>query len=100
MLFVWLLWLCACIIQISLSEARRGIPEEERRSVSIFPAFPIFPLAFWGAAMLIDWLANPWGTYTIVGLHVILGLTWSVSIFRDLRAQNELQSDTHGSKHL
>lgn len=86
LLLVWVLWLFDCMAEVAVSEARRGIPEGERRGVSILPGFPIFPLAFWGAALFIDWLANPWGTIAIAGLHLILGMSWAVSIFRNTKA--------------
>ena len=86
LLLMWVLWLFACMSEVALSEARRGIPEGERRGVSILPGFPVFPLAFWGAALLVDWVANPWGTFTIAGLHIVLGTRWVVAVVRNTRA--------------
>lgn len=90
LLLVWVLWLFACMAEVAVSEARRGVPEGERRGVSILPGFPIFPLAFWGAALVVDWLASPWGTIAIAGLHIVLGVIWGVSIFRNARALADL----------
>ncbi len=90
LLFAWVLWLFSCMAEVALAEARRGIPEGERRGVSILPGFPIFPLAFWGAALLVDWLASPWGTIAIAGLHIVLGIGWATSIFRSTRALGKL----------
>ena len=92
LLVVWVLWLFSCMAEVAVSEARRGIPEGERREVSILPGFPIFPLAFWGAALLVDWLANPWGTIAIAGVHIILGIGWAASIFRNTKALAKLDS--------
>ena len=72
--------------EVALSEARRGIPEGERRGVSILPGFPIFPLAFWGAALVVDWFASPWGAVAIAGLHIFLGIVWATSIVRNTKA--------------
>ena len=90
LLLVWVLWVLACMAEVAVSEARRGIAESERRGVSILPGFPIFPLAFWGAALFVDWLANPWGTIAIAGLHIGLGVSWAASIFRNKRALADL----------
>ena len=76
--------------EVAVSEARRGIPEGERRGVSILPGFPVFPLMFWGAALLVDWLANPWGTIVIAGLHMIPGTAWAASIYRNTKALAKL----------
>lgn len=86
LLLVWALWLFSCMAEVAVSEARRGIPVGERRGVSILPGFPIFPLAFWGAALLVDWLVSPWGTVAIAGLHTVLGMSWAASIFRNTKA--------------
>lgn len=75
-----------------MSEARRGIPEGERRGVSIFPGLPVFPLAFWGIALLVDWGFYPWGTITVGGLHVILLVIWGLSIIRNMRALSEIDA--------
>jgi hypothetical protein len=90
LLFVWVLWLFSCMAEVAVAEARRGIPEGDRRGVSLLPGFPIFPLVFWGAALLVDWLASPWGTIAVAGLHIILGVTWTVSIVRNTRALAQL----------
>jgi hypothetical protein len=94
LLIVWMLWLFSCMAEVALSEARRGIPEGERRSVSIFPGIPVFPLAFWGIAMLVDWFATPWGTVSIASLHVVLGVAWAVSIFKNQRALAKIDRQT------
>ena len=82
LLAVWLVWIVACATQAALADALRDIPEGQRRGVSILPGFPLFPLAFWGAALLIDRFVSPWGTLFIGGAHVILAVLWSVSIYR------------------
>ena len=80
LLFVaWILWMYACTTEVALSEARKGIPEGERKGVSIFPVLPIFPLVFWGIALFIDQFARPWGTNLVAGFHLALSLGWLVS---------------------
>jgi hypothetical protein len=87
---VWILWLCSCMAEVAVAEARRGIPEGERRGVSILPGIPIFPLALWGVALLGDWLVAPWGTIAIAGLHLVLGIIWAVSLVRNTKALAKL----------
>ena len=89
-LTVWLVWVPACAVQAALADALRGVPDGQRRGVSILPGFPLFPLAFWGAALLIDRFVSPWGTLIIGAIHVILGILWSVSIYRDRKRLIEI----------
>lgn len=92
--FIWILWLFACMAEVALSEARRGVPEDKRRGVSILPGIPVFPLAFWGIALLGDWLASPWGTVTISGVHIVLGIIWAIAIVRNTRALAQIDGAT------
>ncbi len=85
LLLVWFLWVFACAAQAALAEARRGIPEEERSGISVFPGFPLFPLAFWGVALLADRFIGPWGTFLIGGAHLVLAIKWGVAVIRDSR---------------
>ena len=94
LLFVWVLWLFASMAEVAVSEARKGIPEGERRQVSLLPGIPVFPLLFWGIALLFDWISSPWGTLVIVGVHIILGIFWAVSIIRYTRALAQIDSAT------
>jgi len=87
---VWILWLFSCMAEVAVAEARRGIPEGERRGVSILPGIPIFPLAFWGLALLGDRLVSPWGTIAMAGLHLILGINWAASLVRNTKALAKL----------
>ena len=94
LLFIWVLWLFASMAEVAVSEARKGVPEGERRGVSLLPGIPVFPLLFWGIALLIDWISNPWGTFVIGGTHIILGIVWTVSIIRNMRALARIDSAT------
>ena len=94
LLLVWLLWLAASMSEVALSEAKKGVPEGERRGVSILPGFPLFPIVFWGIALLIDAFADPWGTYMVAGIHVVLGARWGASTVRDTRALARLEDTT------
>jgi hypothetical protein len=51
---VWLLWGIAAVVGHAVSAARRGSPEGQPGGVSLAPIIPVFPLAFWGAALLAD----------------------------------------------
>jgi hypothetical protein len=90
LLVIWMLWAIACAAEAAVADARRGIPKGQRRGVSILPAFPLFPLVFWVIALLIDSVADPWGTLLIGGGHLILGVVWSVSIYRCRRRLAEM----------
>jgi len=89
-LAVWALWFIACVAEADLSDARRGVPEELRHGVSLFPGIPLFPMAAWGIAILIDRFVDPWGTYTIGGIHLVLGIVWGVSLYRNIRELRKL----------
>lgn len=78
--FVWMLWLFACLLDKAVQDDRLGIPPGERHGVSIAPGIPVFPLAFWGAAVLINLFAAPWGTRIVGGFHLLLGTTFVYSI--------------------
>ena len=66
-------------------EAYGGIPEGQRGGVSILPGIPVFPLAFWGIAWMIDRAARPWGTIVIGVAHVVFAMWLIISIARDWR---------------
>src|SRR5262245_58599294 len=69
---VWVLLMMASMARLAMEDARRGVPENERRGVSCLPVFPVVPLVMWGVALLIDLIAEPWGTWIIVSLHTVL----------------------------
>jgi hypothetical protein len=79
---VWCLWLIASVFQRAVADARRGVPEHERGGVSVLPGIPVFPLAFWGVALLIDRVANPWGTLIVGFLHAFFGVFLTAIIVR------------------
>ena len=66
------------------AEARRGVPKEQRGGVSIAPIIPFVPLGFWGAALLVDSIAGPWGTLAVGWFHVALGVLFVASIVRNM----------------
>jgi hypothetical protein len=52
--------------------------------MTLVPVIPVFPLIFWGAAKLIDLIADPWGTMTVTWFHALLAVVFIVSIARDI----------------
>lgn len=82
---VWCLWALAAAAQCAAEDARRGIPDGQRAGTSLAPAIPVFPLALWGAAWLIDYAASPWGTRLVGGAHAVFAVCLVVSLVRDLR---------------
>ena len=80
--------------EVALLEARKGIPEGERRRVSILPVIPLFPLIFWGIALFIDQFFMPWGTNAMASIHIILSLVWLVSGIRDIRELSKIEGAT------
>src|SRR5262245_26814991 len=80
---VWVLWGIAAAAGHAVSAARRGIPEGQRGGVSLAPIIPVFPLAFWGAALLADLAVGPWGTVVVGWFHAALGMVFIGSIVRD-----------------
>jgi hypothetical protein len=85
LLVVWLLWVLACAAGVAAEDVRRGTLLEHRRGVSILPAFPLFPLLFWGVALVGDVWVAPWGTLVVGTLHVGFAIVLLVSLFRDWR---------------
>ena len=65
----WVAWFMAGLASFALKDTRLGVPKAERRGVSIAPIIPLFPLAVWGVALLIDLAADPWGTRVVGSLH-------------------------------
>lgn len=85
MLFVvWLLWGVAAVFARGVQDRRRGIPESQYGSVSLAPTIPFFPLGFWGIALLVDRVADPWGTVVVGWFHAVLAAMFIISISRDL----------------
>ena len=80
---VWLLWGIAAAAGHSATAARRVIPEGQRGGVSLVPVIPMFPLTFWGFALVADAAVGPWGTAIVAWFHAALGLVFVASIARD-----------------
>ena len=81
---VWRLWGIAAAVQRAVADVRRGT-EVPRGGVSVFPVIPLFPLAFWGVAILVDRAAAPWGTWTVGLAHGGFAVCLVISIVRDYR---------------
>jgi hypothetical protein len=77
---VWILWALAALVGHELFAARRGIPRGQRGGMSIAPIIPLFPLLFWGGALLADTLVSPWGTVFVGWIHVSLAIVFISSI--------------------
>ena len=92
--FVWALWIAACAVQAAVKDARLGIPAGERRGTSVFPGMPLFPLAFWGIAWIIDLALRPWGSVLVGAFHVILGGMLIVSVIRGNRTLRTIDGPT------
>jgi hypothetical protein len=86
---VWCLWAVAATMQVAVKDARHPLPDGKRRGMSAAPVIPIFPLALWGAATLLDVFIDPWGTVIIGSLHALYAVILVGSILRDWR---QLQS--------
>ena len=71
---VWVLWLPVALLERAAKRDPGG--------VSIFPALPVFPLAFWGIAELLDRLHPSLGLAVIGGLHGILLVVLIASALR------------------
>jgi hypothetical protein len=91
---VWCLWAVAAAAQKSVAEAARGVPEKERRGVSILPVIPGYPLAFWGIAWLIDRVYSPAGTWIVGTFHALFAVVLVVSIVRDRGRLNKMDAQT------
>ena len=85
LLLVWCLWAVAATMEVAVRDARRPLPDGRRRGMSPMPIFPVFPLAFWGVAKLIDLIMDPWGTTVIGSLHAGYAVILVCCIVRDWR---------------
>jgi hypothetical protein len=88
---VWILWAIAIVAQKTLENTREKIPDEKRGGVSILPVIPIFPMFFWGMALLIDYFADPVGTWIIGLFHALFAFVLVASIVRDWRRIRSLR---------
>ena len=79
---IWGLWVMACASQVMAEDIRHGTLKESRRGVSILPGFPLFPLFFWAATLLVDRGFAPWGTVLIGSFHLLFGLVLIIQIAR------------------
>jgi hypothetical protein len=73
LLLVWSLHVLSRAQQTAIEDMRAGVPDHQRRGVSILPDIPVLPLFFFGLAALIDHFYNPYGTLSIAGLHLAYG---------------------------
>ena len=82
--FAWFALVLAPAGQLSIEDTKANVPEEERRGVSIFPGIPVGPLFFWGLSYVVDIFFDPWGTLTILFLHIVIFIVASYVIVRDI----------------
>ena len=82
--FVWCLWAVAATAQVGVENARRPLPNGQRRGMSPAPVIPVFPLVLWRAAAIINLVVDPWGTIIFGSLHAVFAVILVVSIVRDL----------------
>ena len=90
---VWCLWAIAALTQKEVVDRRQSSPEGHRGGVSILPVIPLFPLAAWAIALLLDLFVAPWGTWIIGVAHAALAVLFIVSIARNwwrLRSLNRV----------
>jgi len=66
-LFLFFVWLLITLVPV-LKKKSRG----ELGGVSIFPGFPLCPLAAWGISILLDLAHDRLGYYIIGGLHLVI----------------------------
>jgi hypothetical protein len=80
----WLLWTFATAARLAVEDTRRGVPEDQRRGVSILPAIPVLPLSLWAIALLIDLAVEPWGTWVAGSGHAVMAVLATGSFVRDV----------------
>ena len=76
-LFVWVLAMVAATLETRQRDLRDPLPHGHQRHMSWAPAIPLYPLAFWGLAKVIDTWAYPWGTRAIASIHLLLGIVFA-----------------------
>ena len=84
---IFVSWLAFVIIpagKIAIEDERNKVPKDKRRGTSIFPGFPVFPLLAWAIAVVADQFITPWGSRTVLVLHVLLLLVSLSIIIRDI----------------
>jgi hypothetical protein len=81
----WFLWAVAATLRVAVVDARNPLPDGRRRGMSPVPVIPLFPLGFFAAAKLLDWVGPPLGTLFIGSLHALFTVLLVVSIGRDCR---------------
>jgi hypothetical protein len=81
---VWCLWAAAATAQVAADNARHPLPDGCERGLLVVPVIPVLPLMLWGAAKLIDLIADPWGTMIVAWFHAVLAVVFVISIARDI----------------
>lgn len=64
----WASWVVAGAVATAADVAEGRRPQGA--GFSFLPVVPVFPLLFWGAATLVDRVVSPWGTYSVIALHL------------------------------
>lgn len=72
----WIFWVPAVLLE--------KVAKGDRGSTSIFPVLPVFPLAAWGIAYLIDFAKPQAGVVIVGGGHIIILASMLISITRSL----------------
>ena len=80
----WFAILLAPLGELTIEDIKAGVPEDQRRGVSILPGFPVCPLFFWGLSYVIDAFFPPWGSLSILVGHIILFIIAAYVIIRDI----------------
>ena len=92
-LFVaWFAILFAPLGKLAIEDIKTGVPEDQRRGVSILPGIPVCPLFFWGLSYAIDAFIPPWGTLSMLVVHIILFIVAAYVIIRDILIMKRIGS--------
>lgn len=76
----WCLWVLAALAEIAVGKAANKIPKDH--GFSPMPVIPVFPLALFGLAKLVDVFVAPWGTVVMGAIHGLLALVFLTAIAR------------------
>jgi hypothetical protein len=78
----WFAWCAGAILELKADKLEGKCPPDA--GCSLVPIVPLYPLALFGIAMLLDKFLTPWGTRIILWFHIALGILFAAAIIRDL----------------
>ena len=88
----WFVFILVPAGNLAVEDAKKGIPENERRGVSILPIFPVVPVILWVLTYWIDKHINLLSEI-IISIHILLLIVAITCLVRSHKKLKQIETE-------